>query len=215
MQLKRVPITLGMLAVVVAGGLFLGPAGFGPGERSAEAVGLSEVKKLLASDAQTADNFGFSVAVSVDNAVVGAYREDAGGDDAGAVYVLGRDAGGANNWGEVKKLIASDSEDFDHFGQSVAISGDTAIVGADFEGGGAAGAVYIFQRDQGGADNWGEVKKLLASDAEFPATGSALAWPSAPTRRLWGHTWRIPGAASPALPTSSSATRAAPTTGVR
>ena len=172
MQLKRVPITLGMLAVVVAGGLFLGPAGFGPGERSAEAVGLSEVKKLLASDAQTGDGFG-SVAVSGDIAFVGAFQEDGAGSQAGAAYIYQRGLGGADNWGELKKVIASDAEAGDEFGASVAISGDTAVVGKprDDAGGSLAGAAYVFGRDQGGVDNWGEANKLTASDAE---TGDRL-----------------------------------------
>ena len=47
----------------------------------------------------------------------------------------------------------------DRFGESAAISGDIAIVGASPFGLLRAGAAYIFERDQGGADNWGEVKK--------------------------------------------------------
>ncbi len=133
-----------------------------------------QVKKLTASDPQDGDYFGCSVAVSGDTAIVGAYSEDGtGGANAnrGAAYVFDRNQGGANNWGEVKKLSASDADDADHFGGSVALSGDTAIVGAQWEdGAGGAladrGAAYAFDRDQGGADSWGEVKKLTASDAQ-------------------------------------------------
>ncbi|MCH7811589.1 MAG: FG-GAP repeat protein, partial [Chloroflexi bacterium] len=92
------------LVVIIAVGVVAGPAGFGPEPQSAEAALLSEVKKLLASDAQAGDQFGFSVAVSGDTAVVGAFFEDAGGTDAGAAYVFQRDQGGADNWGQVKKL---------------------------------------------------------------------------------------------------------------
>ena len=134
---------------------------------SAEATSLNEVKKLTASDAQANDLFGRSVAVSGDTAVVGALREDAGGSLAGAGYVFHRDQGGTGNWGEVKKITASDAQAEDRFGVSVAVSGDTAVVGAWLEdaGGTDAGAAYVFHRDQGGAGNWGEVKKLTASDA--------------------------------------------------
>ena len=127
-----------------------------------------EVKKLTASDAQAFDGFGHSVAVSGDTAVVGARGEDAAGSDAGAAYVFERDAGGADNWGEVTKLTASDAEAGDHFGENVAVSSNTAVVGAWAEdaGGGSAGAAYVFERDQGGPNNWGEVTKLTASDAE-------------------------------------------------
>ena len=133
-----------------------------------EATSLHEVKKLLASGAEAGDLFGLSVAVSGDTAVVGALREDAGGGDAGAAYVFQRDEGGVGNWGEVKKLLASDAEADDKFGWSVAVSGDTAVVGAytEDDGGSNAGAAYVFQRNEGGADNWGEVTKLTASDAQ-------------------------------------------------
>ena len=75
-------LALGALALLM--GLLSGPTGFDPGEQSAEAALLSEVKKLTASDAQAGDVFGWSVAVSGDTAVVGAYGEDAGGNAVGA-----------------------------------------------------------------------------------------------------------------------------------
>ncbi len=56
-------------------------------------------------------------------------------------------------------------------GIGVAVSGDTAVVGAYVEdaGGSTAGAAYVFQRDEGVAGNWGQVKKLTASDAQAPS----------------------------------------------
>ncbi len=166
-----------VLPVLIAAFVLLSsPAGFGLGEpQSAEAATFNEIKKLLASDAEVRDLFGVSVAVSGDTAVVGAYFEDAGGSNAGAAYVFQRDQGGADNWGEVKKLTASDAQAVDWFGYSVAVSGDTAVVGAYREdaGGGNAGAAYVFERDQGGGGNWGEVTKLAASDAE---AGDGFGW---------------------------------------
>ena len=66
--------------------------------------------------------------------------------DAGAGYAFQRDEGGAGNWGEVKKLLASDAGAGDLFGYSVAVNGDTTVVGAPFEAAGAsfAGAAYVF-----------------------------------------------------------------------
>ncbi|MCH8065792.1 MAG: FG-GAP repeat protein, partial [Chloroflexi bacterium] len=106
-----------------------------------------EVKKLTASDAQAIDPFGNSVAVSDDSAVVGATGNDAKGFLAGAAYAFQRDEGGAGNWGEVNKLTASDAQAYDRFGVSVAVSGDSAIVGVlDEDAGGLnAGAAYVFQ----------------------------------------------------------------------
>ena len=87
------------------------------------------------------------MAISGDIAIVGAGGEDAGGGDSGAAYVFERSQGGPNNWGEVKKLTASDAQVNDFFGISVAASGDTAVVGAFLEdaGGSNAGAEYVFQ----------------------------------------------------------------------
>jgi hypothetical protein len=126
-----------------------------------------EAAKLTASDAQNLDEFGRSVAISGDYAVVGAHFEDSTGSDRGAAYLYYRNQGGTDNWGEVVKLTASDAQDWDEFGTSVAISGDYAIVGAQYEdsGGLSSGAAYVYYRNQGGTDNWGEVLKLTASDA--------------------------------------------------
>ncbi|MFN8354784.1 MAG: hypothetical protein U0Y10_10070 [Spirosomataceae bacterium] len=128
-----------------------------------------QVKKLVASDRAAGDNFGWSVAISGTTVVVGAYLEDedaAGAntlDAAGAAYVFSRDQGGSNNWGQVKKLVASDRAAQDWFGWSVAIFGTTVVVGA-YQEDEDAGSAYIFSRDQGGSNNWGQVKKLIASD---------------------------------------------------
>ena len=128
-----------------------------------------EVKILTASDGEEFDNFGDGVYLSGDYVVVGAWREGAGGFNAGAAYIFQRDQGGADNWGELKKLVASDPEPHDYFGISVAIGGDIVVIGAQLAGGLvdiSGGAAYIFQRDQGGADNWGELTKLISSDNE-------------------------------------------------
>ena len=166
----RTKFLLGLVAfAAVAGTLLFSPAGIRPDPQSAEATSLNEIKKLLASDGQAGDEFGFYVAVDGDTAIVGAWREDAaGGSQEGAAYVFEKNQGGADNWGEVKKLVASDPEENARFGSSVGISGDTIVVGASIQSAAAdnAGAAYFFERNQGGADNWGEVKKLTASDAE-------------------------------------------------
>jgi len=128
---------------------------------------VTENGKLTASDGENYDFFGNAVAISGDLAVVGADVEDGAGVARGAAYVFERNLGGADSWGERKKLTASDAADDDHFGGDVAIAGDLAVVGANVEDGAgvARGAVYVFERDLGGADNWGERKKLTASDA--------------------------------------------------
>jgi hypothetical protein len=137
---------------------------------AAGSLALRQVKKLTASDGAAGDSFGRPVAISGEAVVVGASDADVGGNHAqGAVYVFARSQGGADNWGQVKKLTASGGEARDSFGSSVAISGETVVVGAYYFYAGVGsknsrGAVYVFARNQGGADNWGQVKKLTASD---------------------------------------------------
>jgi hypothetical protein len=138
----------------------------------------TEVKKLVASDRAVDDYFGINVAISGNTIIVGAYLEDedaAGGStvlNAGSAYVFSKDAGGVDNWGQVKKLVASDRAANDRFGIRVSISGSNIVVGATAEDEDAsgtntlsgAGAAYVFNKDAGGTDNWGQVKKLVASD---------------------------------------------------
>jgi len=118
-------------------------------------------QKLAADDAAAVDNFGMSVAVSVDTAVVGAHLE--GGTNAGSAYVFVRSAG---TWAQQQKLAASDAAANDNFGASVAVSGDTAVVGAPFDdiaAGTDAGSAYVFVRSAG---TWAQQQKLAASDAD-------------------------------------------------
>ena len=124
------------------------------------------VKKLTANDGADFDMFGVSVSISGDTAIVGAPGDDDNNSSSGSAYIFFRNQGGTNNWGKVEKLLASDGTFEELFGVSVSISGDTAIVGAygDDDNGGASGSAYIFSRNQGGTDNWGEVEKLLAGD---------------------------------------------------
>ncbi len=123
----------------------------------------TEQAKLTASDAAASDAFGFSVSISGDTAIVGAYLDDhTGGSNAGSAYVFVRSGG---VWTEQAKLTASDSAASDFFGLSVSISGDTAIVGAwadDHAGGSNAGSAYVFVRSGG---VWTQQAKLTASDA--------------------------------------------------
>ncbi|NUQ48097.1 MAG: thrombospondin type 3 repeat-containing protein, partial [Phycisphaerae bacterium] len=119
--------------------------------------------RLSASDAAMLDFFGYSVAVDGDTALIGVpYDDHAGGADAGAAYVFVRSGG---IWTEQAKLTASDAATEDYFGWAVALSGDTAVIGArldDHAGGTDAGAAYVFVRS---GSSWSEQAKLTASDA--------------------------------------------------
>ncbi len=124
-----------------------------------------EVKKLTANDMEDGDDFGYSTAVDGDVAVVGARAENAGGSDAGAAYIFERNAGGSNSWAQVKKLTASDAEQYDEFGYSVAVAGDVIVIGA-YSKYYSRGVTYVFERNSGGSNAWGETEKLTASDAQ-------------------------------------------------
>ncbi len=99
--------------------------------------------KLTASDGAAGDMFGVSVAISGDTAVVGAYHDDDNGADSGSAYVFVRSGSG---WTQQAKLTASDGAAGDLFGVSVAISGDTAVVGAfyDDDNGADSGSAYVY-----------------------------------------------------------------------
>ncbi len=120
--------------------------------------------KIIASDYNEYDNFGTSVSISGDYAIVGAFREDGAGTDRGAAYIFQRGIG--NDWAFITKLTAPDTADNDNFGISVSMSGDYAIVGAFNEDGIGTnrGAAYIFHRT--GVNTWNtEIRKIAASDA--------------------------------------------------
>ena len=135
-----------------------------------------EVKKLVASDRDSFDRFGYCVAISGNYAIVGAYSEDedASGNNtltnAGAAYMFERD--GSGNWQEVQKIVASDRGNDDRFGVSVSISGNYAIAGADQEDEDArgrrtknnSGSAYIFERNSSGS--WQEAGKIVSSDRQ-------------------------------------------------
>jgi hypothetical protein len=129
-----------------------------------------EVVKLTAPDGQIGDWFGSIVAIDADTAVIGSPRHGLGGlSNAGAAYVFERSQGGPDNWGLVIKLTAPQPAIDDHFGESVAVSGDLIVVGCPYDDGDAenTGAAYVFHRGQGGPDNWGLVSTLTASDAAW------------------------------------------------
>ena len=122
-----------------------------------------EEAKLTAPDAAPDDRFGYSVAIDGDTVIVGARDDDhEGGVDAGSAYVFVRSSG---EWFEQDRLSALDPSDGDYFGVSVAVQGNTAVVGAygDNHGGSYAdgGSAYVFVREDG---IWNQTYKLTASD---------------------------------------------------
>ena len=101
----------------------------------------SQKAELTASGGVVGDDFGDSVAIDRSTVVVGAPGTDS---YTGTAYVFVRSNG---VWSEQAKLTASDGIAFDLFGTSVAISGSTAVVGA--QGSNSTGAAYVFVNSGG------------------------------------------------------------------
>ncbi|GGM95407.1 hypothetical protein GCM10010967_31040 [Dyadobacter beijingensis] len=142
------------------------------------------VKKIAPGIRALGDVFGGAVAIDGDVLVVGATGEKEDASElvplayTGAAYIYRKDQGGANNWGQVKKIAPIFRAEGDQFGTSVDVSGNYVMVGAPLEDEnendqnylGNAGAAYIFAKDEGGADNWGQARKIT------PPTRMSEAW---------------------------------------
>jgi hypothetical protein len=121
-------------------------------------------QKLVASDAVGGEWFGYSVSISGDVVAVGAVLDE-DPDPApiltGSAYVFRRTGG---VWSQEIKLVSDTPSSVDEFGTSVAISGNTLVVGSEEDDAGApdGGAVFVF-RYQGGM--WVQGDVVTASDA--------------------------------------------------
>ena len=135
-----------------------GPSGSADGLLALLAV---QQAQLIATDGADTDLFGSSVAVSGDTAVVGALYDDVGGNtQQGSAYVFVRSG---TTWSEQQKLTAADGAAGDWFGNSVALTGDTVVVGArdDDNANADQGSVYVFTRS---GTTWSEQQKLTVAD---------------------------------------------------
>jgi hypothetical protein len=113
----------------------------------------SQQQKLTATDGAAGDQFGYSVALSGETAVVGAYGVGSG---TGAAYVFTRSG---TVWRQQQKLTATGGAAGDLFGCSVALSGETAVVGA-YGVDTWTGAAYVFKRS---GTVWSQQQKLTAT----------------------------------------------------
>jgi len=125
---------------------------------------ISDQAKLIASDAADLDLSGSSVSLSGNTAVFGSPSDRATPFGQGAAYVF---VSSGSTWTQQAKLVASDAAGEDRLGSSVAISGDTAVVGAPGVninplGTGDEGAAYVFVRS---GTTWTQQAKLVANDA--------------------------------------------------
>lgn len=124
-------------------------------------------QKLAPSELEYLDHFGLAVALDGDTVLVGAPNDDDVAEDAGAAYVYER---GGSGWIQASKLVAWDGAYADYFGRSVALDGETAVIGAwrHDTSGGSTGAAYVFQRTAAG---WLLSAELVPS---IPVSGAAF-----------------------------------------
>ncbi len=142
-------------------------AGVWPAAASAD-LG-DQLFKLLADDGAAEDNFGRSVAISGETAIVGAIWDDENGHGAGSAYLFDTTTGR-----QIAKLLPNDGAELNTFGASVAISATTAIVGAplDDDNGSYSGSAYLFDTTTGR-----QIAKLLPNDGaaeDFFGTSVAI-----------------------------------------
>ncbi len=131
-------------------------------------------QELTASDGAGDDYFGNSVVLSGTTALIAAYGKKIGGNSTqGAAYVF---TFNGSTWVQQQELTASDGAAGDYFGQSVALSGTTALIGAPYHSIGSEtgeGTAYVFTSD---ASIWVQQKELTASDgAAYDSFGAAVA----------------------------------------
>ncbi len=136
----------------------------------------SQTAKLTASDASAGDQFATSLALSGSTALIGATWDDQGSaTNCGSAYVFKLESG---SWTQQARLLAASPAGSDFFGWSVALEGNTALIGAmqSDVAGSNAGAVYAFTETGG---SWAQTQVLTALDAgEGDNLGYSLA--------MWG-----------------------------
>jgi len=153
--------------------------------------------KLTVWFGKTGDYFGSSVAIDGDTVVVGAPQDDFGGNtDQGSAYVFEKSG---NSWTRTGELIPNDGEDYDYFGSSVAIDGDTVVVGAPhgFHNSPYQGSAYVFKKS---GNIWYQTAKITASDGVAnDSFGVSVAIDGhhvvVGASRDYVFDWRVPGSA--------------------
>ncbi|KAJ5076433.1 hypothetical protein M0811_06433 [Anaeramoeba ignava] len=127
----------------------------------------NQFQVLIASDGEIYDNFGTSVSISNDFAVIGSPQASVGNNSQqGKAYIFQNNG---TNWNQKQILIASDGKDFDEFGTSVSISNDSSLIliGSPYYpilGNISQGKVYIFQNNE---TFWNLIQILIANDEEY------------------------------------------------
>ena len=145
----------------------------------AAAIPPTQTVKLTATDGLAQDQFGNAVALSNLAGLAGVQPDIAAAVDRGSANIYKLNASGV--WVFEAKLTASDGAAGDFFGYSVAIFGNTAIVGAPFDDITLVdqGSAYIFQRNTAGV--WTQIVKTVPAD---PSASDAFGYSVAITNTV-------------------------------
>jgi esterase/lipase superfamily enzyme len=116
----------------------------------------AQIAKLKPNDPAASDNFGFSVALSGNLALIGSHLDDDKGINSGSAYLFNTSTGA-----QLFKLTASDGAASDQFGRAVALSGNLALIGSPYDDdkGSNSGGAYLFDTTTGA-----QLLKLLPTD---------------------------------------------------
>lgn len=116
------------------------------------------------------DSFGGAVAMQSETLVVGAIQAgDDANNNAGAVYIFGRNQGGAHAWGVRQTIYVQEEDGFQSFGESIAIDGNRMLVGDSDAGSTHIGRVIVYERS-GAAGDFHAAAELLAPVADLGGT---------------------------------------------
>jgi hypothetical protein len=138
---------------------------------------MSPTAKLIAGDGAANDSLGYSVAISGNTVVAGAYDATTSGTNQfqGAAYVFVEPASGWADMIETAKLTASDGAFGAMLGWSVDISGNTVMAGAPQAGSQGQGAAYVFAKPPTGWANMNQNQELISLDgAHIDFLGSSV-----------------------------------------
>jgi hypothetical protein len=173
-QLEETMACKFLLVVLTLGALVCTPAFCLDRSHSRPGRIVAQQADLLPLDGQQYSFFGQSIAVSGDTVVVGSpgYSDDMGNEVPGYAYVFVKPPTGWMNMIQTAELKASDqgSEAGNGFGTSVAIAGDTIVVGAP-----GVSEVYIFVKPAGGWKNMTETSIVTDRLNGTDAFGCAVA----------------------------------------
>lgn len=128
-----------------------------------------EQARLVPTNPTPMMSFGYSVAMDGDTVVVGAYWHHTPVTGGGAAYVFVKPEAGWPAITQVAKLSPSDVAFHDQFGWSVAISGNTIVVGSIYDDNSGKfnnGSAYVFVKPDGGWTDMAETAKLTSSDTQ-------------------------------------------------